>query len=121
MSQNWNPPPGGSPPGGYGGPPPGGYGGPPPGGYGAPPPPGGFGASPPGGYGGPPVQPYGMQPAPPMVEGNIALGFLAGFFGGCIGLILVMAIAKGPQTKRGAGIGFAAQIVIGAILRIAAR
>ena len=119
MSQNWNPPPGGSPPGGYGGPPPGGYGGPPPGGYGGPPPPGGFGGPPPGGYGGP--QPYGMQPAPPAVEGNVALGFLAGFFGGCIGLILVMAIAKGPQTKRGAGIGFAAQIVIGAILRIAAR
>ena len=93
---------------------------PPPGGYGAPPP-GGFGAPPPGGYGAPPVQPYGMQPAPAAIEGNLALGFLAGFFGGCFGLILVHAIAKGPQTKRGAGIGFAVQIVVGALLRLAAR
>jgi hypothetical protein len=126
MSQNWNPgggqPPGGGPPpggGGYGGPPPGGggYGGPPQGG----PPPGGYG-----GYGGgmnnpyaaPQQQPFGLQPsytAP--VAGSLGLGFLAGFFGGCIGLILVYAIAKGPETKKGAGMGFAAQIVIGVVLR----
>ena len=55
------------------------------------------------------------------VTGSLGLGFLAGFFGGCIGLILVYAIAKGPETKKGAGIGFAAQIVVGAILRAAAR
>ena len=145
---NWNPgqPPGGGPPpggGGYGGPPPqgGGYGGPPPqgggGGYGAPPPggggygappPGGYGAPPPGGYGGPPQQgfgppqqPFGMQPdyiAP--VQGSLGLGFCAGFFGGCIGLILVYAIAKGPETKKGAGMGFAAQIVVGVIMRVIA-
>ena len=124
MSQNWNPgppgqPPGGGPPpggGGYGGPPGGGGYGPPPGGYG--PPPGGYGA-PPNPYGvQPPQQPFGMQPnyiAP--VQGSIGLGFLAGFFGGCIGLILVYAIAKGPDTKKGAGIGFAAQIVVGAVMR----
>lgn len=118
---NWNPgqPPGGGPPpgGGYGGPPPGGpppggYG-PPPGGYGAPPPPAGFNP-----YGAPQQQPFGMQPnymAP--VQGSIGLGFLAGFFGGCIGLILVYAIAKGPDTKKGAGIGFAAQIVVGGVMR----
>src|SRR4051794_29699586 len=128
---NWNPgqPPGGGPPpggGGYGGPPPGG---PPPGGggYGAPPP-GGYGAPPPGGYGGPPQQgfgppqqPFGMQNdymAP--VQGSIGLGFCAGFFGGCIGLILVYAIAKGPDTKKGAGMGFAAQIVLGVIFRVIA-
>ena len=55
------------------------------------------------------------------VQGSIALGFLAGFFGGCIGLGLVYAIAKGPDTKKGAGIGFGVQIVLGAILRLAAR
>jgi hypothetical protein len=62
-----------------------------------------------------------MQPpyvAP--VTGSLGLGFLAGFFGGCIGLILVYAIAKGPQTKKGAGMGFAAQIVLGSIARLAA-
>jgi hypothetical protein len=134
MSQNWNPgqPPGppGAPPGGYGGPPPGGGG--PPGGYGPPgggppggfggPPPGGYGVPPPGGYGVPPGYgaPPGFGPAPaPPVPGNLALGFCAGFFGGCIGLILVYVIAKGPATKKGAGIGFAAQVVIGALLRIA--
>ena len=149
MSQNWNPgggqPPGGGPPpggGGYGGPPAGGggYGGPPPGGggYGAPPggpPPGGYGGPPGGGYGGPPPggyggpnpygapqQPFGMQPsyAAPIV-GSLGLGFLAGFFGGCIGLILVYAIAKGPETKKGAGMGFAAQIVLGGLARALAR
>jgi hypothetical protein len=137
MSQNWNPgggqPPGGGPPpgGGYGGPPPpggGGYGGPPPpggGGYGGPPP-GGYGGPPPGGYGGgmnnpyaaPQQQPFGLQPAyTAPIMGSLGLGFLAGFFGGCIGLILVYAIAKGPETKKGAGMGFAAQIVIGVVMR----
>jgi len=63
------------------------------------------------------MQPHGMA-AP--VEGNIGLGILAGFFGGCIGLILVQVIAKGPKTKKGALIGFAAQIVVGGIIRVAA-
>jgi hypothetical protein len=73
------------------------------------------------GYG-PPQQPFGLSPggtAP--ITGSLGLGFLAGFFGGCIGLILVYAIAKGPETKKGAGMGFAAQIVIGAVLRAVAR
>jgi hypothetical protein len=52
------------------------------------------------------------------VVGSFGLGFLAGFFGGCIGLILVYAIAKGPQTKKGAGVGFAVQLVVGGMLRI---
>ena len=113
MSQNWNPgqPPG--PPAG-GAPPPGGYGAPPPGGYGAPPP-GGYGQPP--GFGGPP-QNFGMDPMMVPPQGNFGLGFVAGFFGGCIGLILVYAIAKGPQTKKGAGVGFATGIVIGAVIRI---
>ncbi len=53
------------------------------------------------------------------VEGSVALGFMAGFFGGCIGALLVLAIAKGVKTKRGAGIGFACQTVVGIGLRAA--
>jgi hypothetical protein len=55
--------------------------------------------------------------APGAVQGSFVLGFLAGFFGGCIGLGLVFAIAKGSQTKRGAGMGFSAQVIAGIILR----
>jgi hypothetical protein len=54
------------------------------------------------------------------VTGSFGLGFLAGFFGGCIGLILVQVIAKGPQTKKGAGAGFIAQMVVGVFLRVLA-
>jgi hypothetical protein len=69
-------------------------------------------------YAAPQQQPFGLQPAyTAPVTGSIGLGFLAGFFGGCIGLILVYAIAKGPETKKGAGMGFAAQIVVGALMR----
>jgi hypothetical protein len=60
-----------------------------------------------------------MAPMAP-IQGNIGLGIAAGFFGGCIGLILVLAIAKGPETKKGAWIGFAVQIVLGGILRAVA-
>jgi len=52
------------------------------------------------------------------VQGSVGLGFAAGFFGSCIGLILVYAIAKGPQTKKGALIGFGVAFAIG-ILRVA--
>jgi hypothetical protein len=52
-------------------------------------------------------------------EGSLALGFLAGFLGGCIGAGLVLALAKGPKTKRGAGLGFACQTVVGIALRAA--
>jgi len=54
--------------------------------------------------------------APGNMKGNIVLGFLAGFFGGCLGLGLVLAIAKGTQTKRGASIGFSAQVIVGILL-----
>ncbi len=54
--------------------------------------------------------------APGNVKGSFVLGFLAGFFGGCIGLGLVFAIAKGSQTKRGAGIGFSSQVIFGILL-----
>ncbi len=57
----------------------------------------------------------------PIDPGSLPLGFIAGFIGGCIGLILVHLIAKGPETKKGAGIGFACQIVVGVILRAAMR
>jgi hypothetical protein len=57
-------------------------------------------------------------PVPPGgLRGSFVLGFLAGFFGGCIGAGLVFAIAKGAQTKRGAGAGFAWQVVAGILLR----
>jgi hypothetical protein len=50
----------------------------------------------------------------------MALGFCAGFFGGCIGFILVRMLAKGADTKRGAAIGFGVGMAVGAIIRIAA-
>ena len=117
---NFNQPPGGpfQPPQG-GAPPPGGYGGPPPGGYGAPPP-GGYGAPPQGG-----PSPYAppMQYAPSTlpggpVAGSFGLGFAAGFFGGCIGYLLVRSLAKGEETKKGARIGFIVAIAISAVIRV---
>ncbi len=100
--------PPGYPPQAYGPPP--GY---PPQGYGQPP---GFPNpyAPPGPQWGPP----GMGMIAP-VQGNFALGFLAGFFGGCIGLILVHAIAKGAETKRGVSIGFGVSFIVGAVVRVA--
>lgn len=119
--QGWGPPPGG-----YGGQ--GGYGGPPQQpqqGWGPPPggPPGPYGP-PPGQYGPPmgpnPYAPSAYGPPPDMTPpGSLPLGLLAGFFGGCIGLALVLLIAKGPATKRGAGIGFMLQVVLGLVLRLA--
>ncbi len=72
--------------------------------------------------GGYPIQggAYPVQAMQSVPQGSAALGFLAGFFGGCIGLGLVLAFAKGPATKRGAGIGFACQTVVGIGLRAAA-
>ena len=52
------------------------------------------------------------------IPGNMALGFLAGFFGGCIGYILVNAMAKGKKTKRGAQFGFITQIAVGGAIRV---
>jgi hypothetical protein len=76
----------------------------------------------------PPMNPYAPpvnalhapQGFVPTVEtnGSFGLGFAAGFFGGCIGLILVRVIAKGSETKRGATIGFVVQAAIGLVLRL---
>lgn len=63
----------------------------------------------------PPTQDHTGGAAAPV--GSLPLGLLAGFFGGCIGLILVYVIAKGEQTKRGAAIGFVAQMAVGFALR----
>jgi len=52
------------------------------------------------------------------VEGTLIGGLAAGFFGGCIGLILVMMIAKGKETKKGAKIGFGAAIAFNIIVRL---
>lgn len=126
---DWNlgsPPGGQPPPGGYGAPPgapPGGYGPPgaPPGGYGppgAPPPAGGYGA-PVEGFGQP--APYGLVPVSPYavpVQGSLGLGVLAGFFGGCIGFALVYALAKGPDTKKGASIGLGAGIALSLLVKL---
>jgi hypothetical protein len=72
----------------------------------------------------PPTNPYGPpmgwdEPPPNFTpEGNLGAGLAAGFFCGCIGLILVLVIAKGPQTKKGAWIGFVVQAVIGVIMQL---
>jgi hypothetical protein len=52
--------------------------------------------------------------------GNFGLGFLAGMFGGIIGLILVRVLAKGEETKKGATIGFIVGIGVGLFLRLVA-
>jgi hypothetical protein len=63
-----------------------------------------------------------MQPGfAPQVQGSLGLGLLAGLFGGCIGLGLVLALAKGSDTKRGAAIGFFIQMALGGVLRALAR
>lgn len=45
-------------------------------------------------------------------EGNFPLGFIAGFFGGCIAAILVQFVAKGQATKSGAWTGFAVAVIV---------
>jgi len=57
----------------------------------------------------------------PQVAGSTPLGFLAGFFGGCIGWILVELIAKGPDTKKGARIGFGIAVGLSIVFNIIAR
>ncbi len=39
-------------------------------------------------------------------RGSFGLGLAMGLFGGCIGLGLVYALSKGPETKKGAAVGF---------------
>lgn len=48
-------------------------------------------------------------------DGSIGLGFLAGFFGGVLGLILVLVMAQGAKTKKGAIYGIIGQVVLGLI------
>lgn len=73
-------------------------------------PPEGYTPAPPAGGLGEP-RPYVEKPRqgsaftiPP--TGSFGVGIAAGLFGGCIGLGLVYALAKGSQTKKGAAIGF---------------
>jgi len=48
-----------------------------------------------------------------MQAGSLGGGFCAGFFGGCIGLIVVHAIAtSGTETRRGAKLGFAVAVAV---------
>lgn len=47
------------------------------------------------------------------IRGSLGLGFVAGFFGGCIGLGLVYSLAKGSETKKGAAIGFGVGVAMG--------
>jgi len=68
-----------------------------------------------------PPAPYGMPPGPPAVEGSLPLGICAGFFGSCIGLVLVLIIAKGPATKKGAWIGFGIGVLLNVIVGVAGR
>ncbi len=50
-----------------------------------------------------------------MGRGSMLIGFLAGFFLGCIGLILVMFLSTKPNTRTGAWLGFLVQVVLGVI------
>jgi hypothetical protein len=54
----------------------------------------------------------------PFEGGHFFGGLAAGFFGGCIGLGLVLLIAKGPNTRRGVICGFVAQVLVGMMIHI---
>lgn len=51
------------------------------------------------------------------VEGSFLGGLAAGFFGGCIGYLLVSMLAKGEQTKKGAKFGFFAGLAFSFLAR----
>jgi len=88
--------------------PPPGYGAPPMGYTPPPPPAGGFGPA-----SAPSVRelsPSAAYAVPP--RGSVGLGFTIGFFGPCVGLGLVYALSKGPDTKRGAVFGFGAFLAL---------
>jgi hypothetical protein len=53
--------------------------------------------------------------------GSFGLGFAAGLFGGCIGALVVMGVAKGSSTKQGALVGAIVQLFVVTVLRILAR
>ncbi|MFO0738872.1 MAG: DUF4339 domain-containing protein [Labilithrix sp.] len=50
--------------------------------------------------------------------GNFGAGLCAGLFGGFIGFGLVMVLARGTETKRGARWGLVAQLGVGFVLRL---
>ena len=52
---------------------------------------------------------------------SFALGLLAGLFGGCIGFGIVYLLNLGPQTKKGAGLGFGIGLVLGTLLMMMRR
>lgn len=44
-------------------------------------------------------------------EGNTIVGFLVGFFFGCLGLIIMLAVG-GANSKKGAIMGFLVQVAL---------
>jgi hypothetical protein len=52
-------------------------------------------------------------------RGSFGLGFLAGMCG-IVGLLLVRAMAKGEETKKGATVGFIVCVVVVLVIRLAA-
>lgn len=46
---------------------------------------------------------------------SVPIGFLLGFFGGCIGLIIAL-VAGGPSTKSGSIAGFVCALALGGCL-----
>ena len=49
------------------------------------------------------------------VIGSLPQGFAAGFCCGLIGLVLVLIMAKGKDTKKGAIIGYVSAFVLGIV------
>ncbi len=50
-------------------------------------------------------------------QGNFWLGAAAGFFLGCIGIVLCLVLG-GSETKRGAWIGFGAAVLLGILFAV---
>lgn len=68
------------------------------------------------------------MPRPPTfaipTRGSFGLGFAMGLFGACVGLGLVYTLSKGPDTKKGAALGFGVFLglcVLGQVLGALAR
>jgi len=71
----------------------------------------------------PPMAPPAYYQAPttihvsqPVEQGSALLGFLGGFFFGCLGFALIMMLARGSQTKAGAAAGFGCGLLIGLVI-----
>ena len=56
--------------------------------------------------------------AVPEQPGSFGWGFVAGFFGGIIGLVLVRVLAKTQETKTGATAGFMVGLGMGVLYRV---